>query len=723
MFVQSRIGTGRLWLGVALLCAATAVAEDNRAEILARRGLDGVLFAPAATQRSRVLSPVSALGLGGSPSVAIVASAAADVSAGQFTDPRDKLQATGQFSAVDIFHAGLETPSLLDLLAYDSVLVWSNLDFEDATSLGDVLADYVDAGRGVALSTYATTSVVPDRSLGGRWATDGYGVITPNQGEVTGQSLLGVVSDPLHTVMSGVVALDGGLLSARPASISLESGATLLADWDDGMPLAAVRDDLAGGRVDLGLYPPSDDVVFFYWDASTDGARLLANALIYTSGLMPIDVAVQVVVLSAPSATETTDDPSVLPGQISSCTSAFVIELWVSDLGAVNTGITGLYVDVLYDQAVLQVDNLVNGSLFPSFTEGTIDNAQGQVTNFGGSNFQTPQGISPTWAKLGHLEVSQVADGQSRIGTLLGVGGLGVFGRVPPPLSEIDFGISQVTCDSSCVDVVDCCDGDSNGVIDSSCLWCACDDAGACDIRDTPFADMGGPFGECDPDGFCNTFDANLALSCFAELTTCDKFNIDTGGPFGSCAPDGFCNLFDANHALACFAKASSCTCSPSPEFGVPPVVVGKSGISTEASRSGIAAGEEVRVLFFVDDPAGLQSYELHVEVSGGRSGRLEFTDVTIESRRDFVFADQDDRFDAFNLAEGKMLAGLYTGSVQAQAKSYLATFAFRASDDALGAFVVSLRHGDEPGTSVLVSDLTKKIEISRVSSAVVEVR
>src|SRR5690606_24692229 len=35
-------------------------------------------------------------------------------------------------------------------------------------------------------------------------------------------------------------------------------------------------------RVDLGFFPPSSDRGPANWDASTDGARLMANALLYT---------------------------------------------------------------------------------------------------------------------------------------------------------------------------------------------------------------------------------------------------------------------------------------------------------------------------------------------------------------------------------------------------------------------------------------------------------
>lgn len=53
-------------------------------------------------------------------------------------------------------------------------------------------------------------------------------------------------------------------------------------DWADGRPLAAVS-SLFPRRVDLGLYPPSSSVSAGFWDQATDGAVLMANALLYAS--------------------------------------------------------------------------------------------------------------------------------------------------------------------------------------------------------------------------------------------------------------------------------------------------------------------------------------------------------------------------------------------------------------------------------------------------------
>ncbi len=290
-----------------------------------------------------------------------------------------------------------------------------------------------------------------------------------------------------------------------------------------------------------------------------------------------------------------------------------------------------------------------------------------------------------------------------------------------------------------CIGVADCCDLDGNGVRDDPCLWCECV-ANACVFvnKDAP-SDMGGAFGDCPSDTFCNVHDANLALQCFAGLAACEDMNVDAGGPFGACAPDGFCNVHDRNHALTCFSGENPCSCSggPAPEYG--PVIVDHATLTLAPSRWTAQPGETVEIRVFIDKEAvsgqlsavsrsrrvepALQSYQLHLGVSGGRRGRLELIDITIEDRRDFIFDGADGVFDAYNVGNGQMLAGLDAGSVTNVAHAYLATFTYRASADAAGAFVVDVLHDEAVGDQTfLVAPAAGKIAVSGSRPAVVGV-
>lgn len=219
---------------------------------------------------------------GGLPNVAIVAAAASTSTDPRFTDVQAKLMGTGRFSSVAIINASTTTPSLAELQAYDAVITWSNVNYQNATALGDVLADYVDAGGGVVVAVYANSTMTTNRRLEGRWITGGYEVIPSASGNQTGRQFLGTILVPGHPIMNGVNSFDGGTSSARPVTTSVATGSTRVAEWTDGKTLVAVG--ASPRRADLGFYPPSSDVSAGFWNSSTDGAILMANALIYTIG-------------------------------------------------------------------------------------------------------------------------------------------------------------------------------------------------------------------------------------------------------------------------------------------------------------------------------------------------------------------------------------------------------------------------------------------------------
>ncbi len=218
--------------------------------------------------------------------VAIVASASGDVTDPFFTVPQSLINASGFFATVTVIHAGQTTPTLADLQAFDAVLVWSNFDFADPATLGDNLADYVNAGGGVVVSLFANSSSSTGRFIGGRWSTLLYDVVPAQSGTAVGAASLGTITDPAHAIMAGVTSFNGGMNGFRPQA---QAGLTaIIAQWDDGKTLVAAREDTVGARVDLGFYPVSDAVLPGSWDATTDGGLLLSNALLYASQRPPL---------------------------------------------------------------------------------------------------------------------------------------------------------------------------------------------------------------------------------------------------------------------------------------------------------------------------------------------------------------------------------------------------------------------------------------------------
>lgn len=270
----------------------------------------------------------------------------------------------------------------------------------------------------------------------------------------------------------------------------------------------------------------------------------------------------------------------------------------------------------------------------------------------------------------------------------------------------------------------DCCDLDGNGIRDDGCTYC--DPSGACTYTSlSTFADMSGTFGACPPDTFANIFDANQALACFAEATSCPRINIDAGGAFNDCNPDGFCNVFDANHALAGFASLSACTCPPSPSPQMPPVIVENVALAVQAAKRAVRPGGLVQVHVFLENGTeATRSYQLHVEATGGRNGQLELVDVSIEDRDDYLFATRPDALTAFNAKNGQMLATIVVDEgVKVGDRAYLATYTYRASDDAVGAFVIDVRYSENiEDQTFFVASGNRKIAVDGMTPAVVTV-
>lgn len=225
-----------------------------------------------------------AFGLAASARAGNVAIVASSGSAINNADVQAKIMASGFFGQVDVIDIATTTPTLAQLQAYTAVIMWSFVNIQDSTLLGDTLADYVDAGGGVVIAVYANSTTSTNRTLQGRWLSGGYPIIVQAGGTTSNsQATLGTVHLPSHPVMNGVAAFDGGSSSARPTTTSMTPGASLIAEWSDGKILVAQHGSLPR-RIDLGFFPPSNGgASASYWDQTTDGGKLLANALQYVS--------------------------------------------------------------------------------------------------------------------------------------------------------------------------------------------------------------------------------------------------------------------------------------------------------------------------------------------------------------------------------------------------------------------------------------------------------
>lgn len=199
------------------------------------------------------------------------------------------LNGTGTVGTVTDFDGAANVPSESDFAGIDVVLVVSDDEFGDPDGIGDALADYVDGGGRVVQTTFSL-ECSSDVGVGGRWVSGGYGAfdITPCD-QIDGDGPLGFTAvDATSPLLAGVTSFNGGSDSYRN-EVNVASGTTLVARWDDeaSTPFEAWTTAHAGCVVGLNFYPPSSDVRDGFWDASTDGWILQANALNFTCAASP----------------------------------------------------------------------------------------------------------------------------------------------------------------------------------------------------------------------------------------------------------------------------------------------------------------------------------------------------------------------------------------------------------------------------------------------------
>lgn len=170
------------------------------------------------------------------------------------------------FPVVDSMDTSVVTPTLGDLLNYDAVLFSSLAGETDRIATGDAVADYIDAGGGVVITT-------PSHLLaGGAWGriySSGQSPFKFDASGNVGPDTLNTVYQPGHYIMTNVTAVSA---SARDDP-TLAVGGTLLADWTDGTLTVAINS--AGTVAGITIYLPGSN--------GDNYDQLFANAPVYTA--------------------------------------------------------------------------------------------------------------------------------------------------------------------------------------------------------------------------------------------------------------------------------------------------------------------------------------------------------------------------------------------------------------------------------------------------------
>ncbi|MBI4184382.1 MAG: tandem-95 repeat protein, partial [Proteobacteria bacterium] len=208
-------------------------------------------------------------GTGGDGNIAVYGASDGTFGAGNVASD---LAALGIFGSVTVLNG---SESLATLQQYDSILAYQN-GWSDSASIGNRLADYVDAGGGLVTATFIWQN--EDAAyLGWSWGrleTDGYMPFENYQGNYFSVSLGSY--DSGHPIMSGPLTITsiGGYYHDV---VDLSSDAQLVASWNTGSPFVAV--DGGSGVVGITLFP--NDA---YGTLSGDYMQLFGNALAFVSG-------------------------------------------------------------------------------------------------------------------------------------------------------------------------------------------------------------------------------------------------------------------------------------------------------------------------------------------------------------------------------------------------------------------------------------------------------
>jgi uncharacterized repeat protein (TIGR01451 family) len=176
---------------------------------------------------------------------------------------KDMLLSYGDLGSVDLYDARSATPTLLELQAYDVVVTWSNYLYSDPTGIGNVLADYVDAGGRVIDMMFALD---PNYGYQGRFLNENYTAIKGASTSYLIQCLgINTASNP---VMNGVTNVCDYY---RLTGTQLTPGSAALAFWEDGEIFVGVKHRV----VTIAAYPGYS----YLWTGQLD--LVIHNAILW----------------------------------------------------------------------------------------------------------------------------------------------------------------------------------------------------------------------------------------------------------------------------------------------------------------------------------------------------------------------------------------------------------------------------------------------------------
>jgi hypothetical protein len=182
---------------------------------------------------------------------------------------RAALLAEPGITSVDLFNANTGTLTVAQLQDYDIIVPFSNSGFNNATTLGNNLADYVDGGGLVVQLGFSFHGPASPLGINGRWVSGGYSPYTYTASLTNNVVNTLGTNDGTNPLMEGVTTLRSNFHNIVP----LSAGAIEVAAWNNNDSLLAYK-SIPGGHVTFGM-------TAYLGQAATwtgDFARVIANA-------------------------------------------------------------------------------------------------------------------------------------------------------------------------------------------------------------------------------------------------------------------------------------------------------------------------------------------------------------------------------------------------------------------------------------------------------------
>lgn len=168
-------------------------------------------------------------------------------------DLKSALEADPLIDLVDLAEARTTTPETATLQAYDVVFVQAfNGWWSDKVLVGDNLADYLDAGGGLVMDAGGFAQEYTP--IQGRFLTESY--VPMIAGYIILENVALGMHDPHHPIVLDMPTINHSWYTKGV----LSSGAELIASWDNGEELIALKGAVAALSVRLDNGQFSDDI-------------------------------------------------------------------------------------------------------------------------------------------------------------------------------------------------------------------------------------------------------------------------------------------------------------------------------------------------------------------------------------------------------------------------------------------------------------------------------